>query len=79
MNFPKRFEGYNHRVVQQQMKLISGWLFCEVFADFCIGSFFVLTILVIVWESVRNLDGLKAPDYLSSYAVHLLKENFVVF
>ena len=38
-----------------------------------------LTILVIVGERFRDLDGPKAPDDLSSYAARLLKENFVVF
>ena len=37
------------------------------------------TILVIVCESFRELDGSKAPDDLSSYAVRLLNETFVVF
>ena len=33
----------------------------------------------LVWESVCDLDDPKAPDSLSSYAVRLLKENFVAF
>ena len=58
-------------MVQQQMQLISSWLLWEVFADFHFS-----TILVIVCESVRELDVSKAPADLSSYEVRLMKRNF---
>ena len=44
-----------------------------------IENFASLTILVIVYESVRGLDVSKASDDLSRYAVRLLKKNIVDF
>ena len=40
---------------------------------------FFLTILVIVCELFRELDGPKAPDNLLGHAVLRLKENIVFF
>ena len=37
-----------------------------------------MTILLLLFENFRKLDGSKAPDGLSSFAVRLLKENLVV-
>ena len=37
------------------------------------------TILVIVCQTFRELDGPKASDDLSSYPLRLLKEKFIVF
>ena len=31
--FLKRLEGMNNRMVQQQLQLISSYVFCEIFAD----------------------------------------------
>ena len=38
-----------------------------------------LEILVIVCKTFRDIDGPKARDDLSSFAVRLLKEHFAVF
>ena len=41
--------------------------------------YYFLTILVIICETFRELDGPKGTHELSSYAVRLLKENFEIY
>ena len=70
-------------MLQQHLQLISSLILWEVFADLCIKKvnlnrkmYKLSKIFLTISEIFRDLDGPKAPDYLPSYAVCLLKENF---